>query len=228
MLNVSRPLSIKNLPGTNLLAKNLLMLCLFTCGASIARAQAAPETMLHRNLSRLDLGVTAIGQITGDVAGTNYLNIPVSQKASTTVGFLATLRYTKSPWIGFEGNYAQARYTENFTNYLAGGVQTKAAEYTLGYVVHPRQIFSIDPFVAIGAGSTAFTPTAGGGQGLPEQARMTYYYNVGLDKAVFTNFGIRASLRQTFYKAPDFGQNYLTILKQTNTLEPSIGFYLKF
>jgi hypothetical protein len=232
MLNVSRLLSGTPSSGTpwsgNLLVKNLLLLCLLSCAASVARAQAAPETTLHRNFTRLELGVTAIGTLTKDVAGTNYLNIPVSQKASTTVGVQVILRYTKSPWIGFEGNYTQARFTENFGNYLIGGVQTKANEYSLGYVVHPRQVFGLDPFVALGVGTTAFTPTAGGGQGLSEQARMTYYYNVGVDKLLTKHFGARISARQTFYKAPDFGQNYITINKQTNTFEPSIGFYLKY
>ncbi len=227
MLNVSRLLSGTPLSGT-LLTKNFLLLCLLTCAASVARAQAAPETPLHRHLTRLELGVTAIGTLTKDVAGINYLKIPVSQKASTTVGVHFMLRYTKSPWIGFEGNFTQARFTENYGNYLIGGVQTKANEYTLGYVVHPRSVFGLDPFVALGVGSTAFTPTAGGGQGLSEQARMTYYYNVGLDKLLTKHIGARVSARQTFYKAPDYGQNYITINQQTNTFEPSIGFFIKF
>lgn len=35
-------------------------------------------------------------------------------------------------------------------------------------------------------------------------------------------------MREVFYKAPDFGQNYLTINQQATTFEPSVGFYLKF
>jgi hypothetical protein len=223
MLNVSRPWSASSL---------FLCLCLiFTClAARTARAQAAPiVTPLERHLSRLDLGVTAIGQITGDVSGKNYLNTNLTQKASTTVGVLVSLRYIKSPFIGFEANYAQARYTENYSAYIIGGAQTKASEYSLGYVAHLPSILGLQPFAAVGAGSIAFRPTAGGGQGLPAQARMAYYYNVGVDQSLLSkHFGIRASLRQAFFKAPDFGQNYLTINQRTSTLEPAIGFYLKF
>ncbi|MCU1320588.1 MAG: hypothetical protein JWM43_237 [Acidobacteriaceae bacterium] len=219
MLNVSRPWSIA-----------IALLCL-SLSYSAARGQALPETALQHQLSRVDLGVTAVGQITGDVAGTEQRSqTPITLKASTTVGFLATLRYVKSPLVGFEANYMQARYTENFSN-IAGGVQTKASEYSLGYVVHtPSSYFGFKPFAAVGAGTTAFRPTAGGGQGLSAQARMTYYYNVGLDDdALFSkHFGVRVHLRQAFYKAPDFGQNYLTIQKRTSTLEPGIGFYLRF
>jgi len=61
------------------------------------------------------------------------------------------------------------------------------------------------------------------------QYRATYYYNVGLQKELFnSNFGFRASFRETFYLAPDFGQNYLTILKHATTLQPMAGFYLRF
>jgi hypothetical protein len=72
------------------------------------------------------------------------------------------------------------------------------------------------------------TPPPAEAQGLPFQYRIVYYYNVGVHKAVFSSFGIRLGLRQIFYKAPDFGQNYLTIQKHTSTLEPIVGFYLKF
>ena len=216
MLNLSRPWSVCS-----------LLLCLFA--APLARAQAAaPETALDRQLERIDLGATAIGVITPTVSGTNYLGQHVIQDPSTTVGILATLRYTKSRFVGFEGNFSQARFTENF-NLPVGGVQTRANEYSFGYVAHLNDFFGFKPYLAAGAGTTAFHPTRGGGEGLPYQYRATYYYNVGLDKQVFfNNFGIRVHLRQAFYKAPDFLTNYLTIQQHTSTLEPGIGFYLKF
>jgi len=218
MSNVSRPWYASS-----------LLLCLFTClSAPAAHAQAATVTNLDRHLSRLDLGVTAVGQITGDVSGTNYLNQSVIQKASTTVGVHVALRYTKSPFLGFEANYTQARYTENYSNNVPGGVQTKASEYSFGYVAHLPTLIGLKPFAAVGAGSIAFRPTAGGGQGLLPQARAAYYYNVGVDAPVFPHMGLRVSARQAFFKAPDFGANYLTINQHTSTFEPSVGFYLKF
>jgi hypothetical protein len=225
MLNVSRPWSVRNL---------FFCLSLIACvSASTAHAQA-PQTEWDRQLDRLELGATAIGIITKGVSGTNTLNPPnqmvVNQDGSTTVGILATLRYTKSPLIGLEANYSFARYTENFSAYIIGGAQTRVNEYSLGWVFHLPNLLTTQPYVSVGAGTTGFHPTAGGGQGLPFQYRATYYYNVGLDKALFgsKNFGARVAMRQVFFKAPDFGQNYLTIDRQTNTLEPSLGFYLKF
>jgi len=57
---------------------------------------------------------------------------------------------------------------------------------------------------------------------------MTYYYTVGAEDMVSQHFGVRLQFRQLFYKAPDFGQNYLTIQQQTITSEPTFGFFLKY
>ncbi len=221
MSNVSRALLVRS-----------LVLCLFAALAAPAvRAQATSgNPTLDKHLARLDLGISGIGAFTKDVSGTNTFGVKLTQNTSNTFGALGTIRYTKSPWIGGEFNFAYARYTQNFSNYIVGGAQTNATEYTLGYAAHPPHlILGAQPFIAGGAGSTAFRPTPGGGQGLSAQARMTYYYAVGAEKSVLSpHFGLRVQLRQTFFKAPDFGQNYLTIQQHTWTFEPGAGFYLKF
>lgn len=227
---VSRPLRVWS-----------LVLCLFaTAAAPVAHAQATsgnPE--LNKQLSRINLGVSGIGAFTKGVSGTNQRDgLTVHQDGSNTFGALVTVRYTKSPYIGGEFNYTYARYTQNFTNatnstitgqFFNGGVQQNASEYSLGYVAHPpHPVFGTQPFFAVGAGSTAFRPTPGGGQGLKSQARATYYYAVGVEKDVTEHFAVRGQIRQAFFKAPDFGQNYLTINKHTWTFEPGFGFVLHF
>jgi hypothetical protein len=203
-----------------------------------ARAQVtAPITLLDKTLSHLDLGVSGEGEFTNTAKGTNYLGDMVTQQPSNTLGALVTVRYIKSPLVGFEFNYGYARYTENFgfinngtvVSRLNGGAQINANEYTLGYVAHTPKILGIGTFVAAGLGTTAFKGTPGGGQGLPEQARATYYYAAGVENSIFSpHFGIRAQFRQAFFLAPDFGQNYLTIKQRQISTEPAIGFYLKF
>jgi hypothetical protein len=207
-----------------------ILLCLLGAFAGSTAQGQAPITTLDRQLSRIDLGVSGIGQFTRDVSGTNYLNQPLTQSASNTLGALVTVRYTKSPYIGAEINYSYARYTQNFSNYIVGGAQTNANEYTIGYVAHPpKLLFGVHPFVAGGLGAIAFRPTTGGGQGLQNQAVAAYYYAVGAEQSVFSeHFGIRAQVRQVFFTAPDFFQNYLTIQKHTSTFEPGIGFYVRF
>jgi hypothetical protein len=155
---------------------------------------------------------------------------PVTQYGSNTVGVLAELRYIARPYIGFEFNYGQARYTEHYS-VSPGEIQTKVQEYTFGYIATPPYpIFGLQPYLGAGAGATAFHPTAGGGEGAPEQARATYYYTLGVQKYLddSQHFGFRAGFRQVFFLDPDFGQNYLTILKHSSTYEPQVGFYLHY
>ena len=217
------------------------------CASStlFAAAASAQVSATRRQLERVDIAVTGVGEFTKSVQGVNYQGASLSQAASNTLGALVTIRYTKSPLLGAEFNYGYARYTENFANstppgctpstsvtgcqYIRGGAQTKAAEYTLGYVAHGPQLLGVQTFGSAGLGSIAFTPTPFGGQGLPERARAAYYYALGAETPVFSNhFGIRAQFRQVFFLAPDFGQNYLTIKKHTFTSEPGVGFYIHF
>jgi hypothetical protein len=57
---------------------------------------------------------------------------------------------------------------------------------------------------------------------------MTYYYSLGFTKDLSPHFGLRAGFRELFFLDPDFGQNYLTILKHATTLEPTAGFYIRY
>ena len=219
----------------------LMLAALLGVGSAGARAQATPETALDRQLQKVDLAVSGVGEFTKSVTGTNYAGITFTQKPSTTLGALVTVRYTAKPLLGFELNYGYARYTEDFTNYhppaptasgnyLQGGAQTKAAEYSFGYVAHGPTLLGYRSFGSAGVGSLVFTPTPYGGQELPQQVRALYYYDVGLEGNVLgsKHFGLRAQFRQKFFTAPDFGQNYLQIRKSTFTTEPGIGFFLRF
>jgi hypothetical protein len=157
-------------------------------------------------------------------------------KPSRTVGELVTLRYTIKPWVGFEYNFGNVRYTQNLTftpppsqNLLLGGVQNGVHEITFGYVAHPRKFFGIQPYLGVGGGTMHFTPTRGGGQGLPFQYRAVYYYNLGVeDNFPHSPFGMRLGFRQLIYLAPDFLQNYLTITRRERDSEPTIGFFVRF
>lgn len=207
---------------------------------SAAHAQDDTVTPLGKQLSRIDFGISGAGEFNKSVSGTVVAPGAVNtgqtlgQTPSNTFGALVTLRYIARPFVGFEGNYGYARYTQNYSN-VPGiapnlGVQAQTNEYTLGYVVTPvPTLFGFQPFASVGAGVMAFKPTPFGGISLNTQARATYYYSVGLQEELFSShFGIRASFRQNFFLAPDFGQNYLTIKQRTITTEPTLGFYFKF
>ena len=211
---------------------------LFLSVTGIAAAQT--PSAFSRQMSRVDFGINGVGQLTNTVTGpiiptgaSNYGTV-MSQYASNTVGASANIRYIAKPYIGVEFNYVWGRYTENYSPSPATGsglfqIQTTSNEYSFGWIVTPpHPIFGMQPFISAGAGTNQFKPTGGGGNGAPHQFRATYYYNVGAQKDITSNIGLRASFRQTFYLAPDYGQNYLTILKHATTLQPTAGFYVRF
>jgi hypothetical protein len=210
---------------------------LFLSATGIAAAQT---TAFSRQMSRIDFGISGAGQLTNTVTGPivptgapNHGTV-TSQYASNTVGAMANIRYVAKPYIGVEFSYVWGRYTENYSPAPNGAslfqIQTTSNEYSFGWVVTPpHPILGMQPFITAGAGTNQFKPTSGGGNGAPHQFRATYYFNAGVQKELFnSNFGIRASYRQTFYLAPDFGQNYLTILKHATTIQPTAGFYFRF
>jgi Outer membrane protein beta-barrel domain len=194
----------------------LLLCSLATLTATTAIAQESQHPTLDRQLDRVDLAVSGVGIFNRDSSGTAIVEaVPttVTLSPGNTLGVLATLRYTKSPLLGFELNYGYARYTDTFTPFgilpppgqpaASGGVQQNATEYTVGYVAHIRPLFGVKPFASAGLGTLAFRPTTGGGEGLIKQARAAYYYSVGAEQTVFSpHFGIRVQIRQVFFKAP--------------------------
>ena len=212
-------------------------------GSLSAAAQASPTvTPFDKQLARIDIGVQGDGIFNSSVSGPITATGPnvgqtVQAQGSNTLGALVTVRYIAKPLLGFEGNYSYARYTEAYSGSGTSAfvsspynVQTNVDEESLGYVVTPgHQIFGMQPFASAGAGTMKFMPTSHGGQGERQQYRMVYYYSVGLQQEFASGkFGLRASFRQTFFLAPDFGDNYLTILKHTSTFEPGLGFYFRF
>lgn len=227
-----------------------LLLILLSLSAASAIAQtppAPPVTGFYKQLGRIDLAVQAAGLFSTSVSGANYVGINFTERPSDTVGELGTLRYIAKPYVGFEFNFGNSRYAQNFnTNsyaniaacpnsnpfctYVPGGAQNNVHEETLGYVAHPwRSIFGLNPYLGAGGGTLQFRPTPGGGQGLPRQYRAVYYYDAGVDDYFpTTHLGLRLGFRQLIYLAPDFGQNYLTITRRTRTSEPTFGFFLRF
>jgi hypothetical protein len=224
------------------------------CIAGFASAQVdTPPSAFEKQLHKLDLSINGVGiynrTVTGPVTAkdaSDYCVDPstatgcgandIAQFGSNTGGVLVSLHYIAKPYFGLEFNYGYARYTENYngaavaeaTGTSTFQVQTKVNEYTFGYIATPpHPIFGFQPFVSVGFGTSGFTPTPGGGQELPEKARATYYYSLGLQKD-YGHLGVRAGFRETFFIAPDFGQNYLTIVQRTTTYEPMIGFYFRY
>jgi len=211
-------------------------------GSLSAVAQTPTTTPLDKQLARIDIGVSGVGEFNSTASGPITATGPnvgqiVQAQGSNTLGALITARYIMKPYVGFEVHYSYARYTETFSGSGTSSfvtspynVQTNVDEEMLGYVITPpHEIFGLQPFASVGGGTIKFKPTPHGGLGERQQYRAGYYYSVGLQQEYANGkFGLRAFVRQTFFLAPDFGDNYLTILKHTSTFEPGVGFYFRF
>ena len=211
-------------------------LLMLSCFSAAAAQVTAPVTALDKQLDHVDLGISAVGVLTKSTSGPDdRTGATVADNPSSTVGVLVSLRYIKSPLVGLELNYDYARFTQQYvgTNLFEGsstfGIQSNMSEYTLGWVFHTPRVLGFGTFVSAGAGTTAFRPSKNGGNSATEQARMTLYYSAGFEQAVLSpHLGLRAAFRQTFYKQPDFQDNYLRNGQRTITSEPTVGFYLHF
>jgi hypothetical protein len=119
-----------------------LLLCLLGLTAPPAIGQeATPPTAFQKQLSRIDFAITAVGEIGTPVSGieqrdsfsatsgpitttgpagttvTTSVTTPTTLniKPSSTVGELGTIRYTAHPYLGFEFNFGNLRYTQDYT-----------------------------------------------------------------------------------------------------------------
>jgi len=238
------PISIRRpVPAGSSLLVPALLLCLLSLTASQAIGQeAVPLTHFQKQMERVDFAFGAAGIMSSPVSGieqrdasSTHNNLLISP--SSTVGELLTLRYTAKPLLGYEFNFGSSRYTQNFTftpplmHNILQSAQTGVHEFSLGYIAHPRKIYGVQSYLGAGIGTLRFKPTPGGGEGLPFQYRMAYYYNFGVEQN-FTgsanHFGVRLGFRQLIYLEPDFLTNYLTITRRTRTSEPTFGFFLRF
>lgn len=223
----------------------LLAVAFFVSTAAGAYAQTeAPPTAFEKQIEKVDLSVEGVGIYNSKVSGsviplsTNQ-GLEITQFGSNTVGALVSIHYPAKPYFGLEINYGYGRYTEHFQGpgiaevFFPSSadfqVQSKVTEYTFGYLITPpHPIFGLQPFASAGFGPQVFKPTPLGGEEQQEKARATYYYSLGLQKDYGKHLGLRAGFRELFFLDPDFGQNYLTILKHATTYEPFAGFYLRY
>ncbi len=225
----------------------LLAALLFASAAAAASAQTTPPpNAIKRQLDKIDVSFQGAGIFNQSASGTvvSGLSAPdqgesMSVLPSDTFGLVMSINYPMKPYFGVQFNYGYGRYNDHFHgpavyNFLPAGsndfpVQSDVNEYTLGYLVEvPYTIDGIQPIFSAGFGPMAFKPTALGGEEMQEKARMTYFYSIGLRKAVNHHFGLMVGFRKLFFLAPDYGQNYLTILQHTTTLEPTAGFYFRY
>lgn len=182
-----------------------------------------PARAQTKALSNTDVSVDGFYQFSSNASGNG-----ITDTASKSAGAAAFLRHSYHWWLGWEAGYAYTRFTEFYTG-QPFGYQHNLHEFAGSYYVHGPRALDIQPFATAGVSALIFSPTLNGGQNVPWQARPGLNYGVGVNVPLLTShLGLRVQYRGLFYKAPNFGETYLTTNAWRETSEPMAGIYLRF
>jgi hypothetical protein len=195
-------------------------------------ALAVPSVHAQSALKNDDIAVTGLYEFTQTVSGNGITDTP-----SKAGGGEAAFRHSFHWWLGYEAAYTYTRYHESYaggssTAYGAPeqvfGIQHNQHEFSGSYYVHGPTMF-IQPFAVVGVSGVLFSPSLNGGQNVSYQFRPGASFGVGANLPLLTShIGLRFEYRGVYYKAPDFGESYLTTNAMRLTSEPMAGAYFRF
>jgi hypothetical protein len=152
------------------------------------------------------------------------------------MGGLAEVRHIVKPLVGYElavaFNLADQAYAPK-AGACALACQTpavsltgNATEVSLDYVVS-HKVGHLRPFVVGGLGVFIAVPGSTP-LGNNTSIRGAYIVGGGVDLAISSRIGVRAQVRDTFYKAPNTSSIYPATGAFTESLEPMGGVYYRF
>lgn len=170
-----------------------------------------------------DASVGGFYQFTSTASGNG-----ISDTASKSLGGEASFRHSFHWWLGYEASYDYTRFSDFYSG-QAFGYQHNLHQFNGDYYVHGPKAFGIQPFAVAGVSAVVFSPTLNGGQNVPYQVRPGLNYGVGVNVPLLTShLGLRLQYRGLMYKAPNFGEAYLTTNAWRETSEPMAGVYIRF
>jgi opacity protein-like surface antigen len=208
-----------------MLLRKLMVYSLALCAIPVL---VVSRSEAQQALKNDDIAVTGLYEFTQTVSGNGITDTP-----SKAGGGEASFRHSFHWWLGYEGAYTYTRYHETYTGVPAFpeqifGVQHNQHEFSGSYYVHGPTVF-VQPFALVGVSGVLESPSLNGGQNVPYQWRLGVNFGVGANLPMLTShIGLRFEYRGVYYKAPDFGQSYLTTNAMRLTSEPMAGAYVKF
>jgi hypothetical protein len=199
--------------------------------ASGKTGAAAKARTARESQSQWDIGASFYEALTNGTSGHGTQQTP-----SNGMGGLAEVRHIVNPLFGYElavsVNLADQAYApkagacalacQNPAVSLSG----KATEVALNYVVS-HKVGHLRPFVVGGLGFFISIPGSTP-LGNNTSIRGAYIAGGGVDFDLSSHFGVRAQVRDTFYKAPNVSSIYPATGVFTQSLEPMGGFYYRF
>jgi hypothetical protein len=199
--------------------------------ASGKTGAAANARTARDSQSQWDIGGSFYEALTKSSTGTG-----IQQTPSNGMGGLAEVRHIVKPLVGYElavaFNLADQAYAPK-AGACALACQTpavsltgNATEVSLDYVVS-HKVGHLRPFVVGGLGVFIAVPGSTP-LGNNTSIRGAYIVGGGVDLAISSRIGVRAQVRDTFYKAPNTSSIYPATGAFTESLEPMGGVYYRF
>lgn len=175
-------------------------------------------------LKNSEVSISAFWQRTPSVTGND-----VTVDATRSIGFQGAFRHSYHWWLGYEGSYNWARYSEHYSSARPHAVQHNMHEFGASYLISGASVLGFRPFALGGISAVVFSPTLNGGQNVSWQGEPGINFGAGIDRALLTShFGVRLQYRGVYYRTPDFGEPQLKSDKYRLTSEPMAGLYLRF
>lgn len=208
-------------------AAGIIMSGLFAVGAS---AQGSATTQKNAGgMSSFDYSASFFKTFTRATTGDGTVQTPVD-----SYGGMIGMRYTQTPFIGFELTYSLSNLDQKYAvdpatctftcSNQTVTIPNKMHQVGLDWVVSKRS-GSIRPF-ALGGIGFVISASSGDYYDLNTVVRPGYIYGGGADWGS-PKFGLRVQYRGTFYKAPDLAGNFFPTGKFTQTAEPMVGIYYR-
>jgi hypothetical protein len=198
--------------------------------AAAASAQNGAATRKNGDEnSNLDYSASFFKTFTRATRGGGTIQTPID-----SYGGMIGMRYTQTPFIGFELTYSLSNLDQKYAadpatcTYTCSNqtvtIPNKMHQVGLDWVVSKRS-GSVRPF-ALGGISFVISASSGDYYDLNTVVRVGYLYGGGADWGS-PKFGLRVQYRGTFYKAPDLAGNFFPTGKFTQTAEPMVGIYYR-
>ena len=151
----------------------------------------------------------------------------ITNKPTSSGGFMAGFRYNLSNRFAVEGDYDYARNGERFV--LSSGttrIPMNVHSVTAAGIIKLPAIRNLKPFALAGGGMMAYNPR--NTRNLESQTQGTFVYGGGLDVPMFKHVALRTQYRGFIYKIPDFDASKLKTDKFTHAAVPSAGLAFTF
>jgi hypothetical protein len=198
--------------------------------AADSQAQAGSTRRAHARASedQFDIGLSFYEALNDSSSGNG-----TQQDPTNSGGGMLEARYIHSPLVGFEFTYGYNPANQTLSPktgdcaYACANPVTvfkaKGSEPALDWVFS-KKIGNIRPF-AVGGIGFFITSTDRSAYEVNTVVRSTYIGGGGVDLKLLPRIGIRAQIRDNFYKAPNVSAFYPATGMFTHTLEPMVGLF---